>query len=216
MYKATAEDRGRKGTLSKVARTFLSLETRLSQPLQACGGVGWLYCMPLAIVLLGIGYGVNRPTTWSGDTYALYWNNEDDRISLSSTAGYLTTNKHMHGRWLGDCKALSRTPSVVLQLEVTIWVLFHLHCVVWFLDAGLQTDETICTPQPVKDACVCSTLHIQGNSVHKHHNRCPVHNNTEEHNCTRRNTVVGRGRWNSYNIIFLYIACMSDPAVNIR
>ena len=49
-------------------------------------------------------------------------------------------------------------------------------------------------PKPAEDACICSTLHIQGNSVHKHYNRCPVHNDTEEHNCTRRNTVMGRGR----------------------
>ena len=36
--------------------------------------------------------------------------------------------------------------------------------------------ETIHMPQPVEDACVCSTLHMQGSSVHKHYNRCPVHN----------------------------------------
>ena len=47
-----------------------------------------------------------------------------------------------------------------------------------------ELPETINTPEPVEDACVCSTLHMQGNSVHKHYNRCPVHNDTEEHNCT--------------------------------
>ena len=52
--------------------------------------------------------------------------------------------------------------------------------------------ETISTPEPVEDACICSMLHIQGSSVHKHYNRCPVHNDTEEHNYTRRNTVMGR------------------------
>ena len=54
-----------------------------------------------------------------------------------------------------------------------------------------ELPETISTPEPVEDACVCSTLHMQGNSVHKY-NRCPVHNDTEEHNCTLRNTVMGR------------------------
>ena len=50
----------------------------------------------------------------------------------------------------------------------------------------------ISTPQPVENSCVCSTLHIHRNSAHKHYNRCPVHNDTEEHNCTLRNTVTGR------------------------
>ena len=57
----------------------------------------------------------------------------------------------------------------------------------------VQFDEQpISTPEPVEDACICSTLHMHGNSVHKHYNRCPVHNDTEEHNRTRRNTVMGR------------------------
>ena len=52
---------------------------------------------------------------------------------------------------------------------------------------------TMSTPEPVEDACICSSmLHIQRNSVYKYYNRCPVHNDTEEHNCTRRNTVMGR------------------------
>ena len=55
-----------------------------------------------------------------------------------------------------------------------------------------ELPETISTPVPVEDACICSTLHIQGSSVHKHYNRCTVHNDTEEHNCARRNTVMGR------------------------
>ena len=55
-----------------------------------------------------------------------------------------------------------------------------------------ELPETICMPQSAEDACVCSTLHMQGNSVYQHYNRCPVHNDTEEHNCTRRNTVIGR------------------------
>ena len=52
--------------------------------------------------------------------------------------------------------------------------------------------ETISTPEPVEDACVCSTLHTQGSSAYKYQYRCPVHNDTEEHNCTRRNTVMDR------------------------
>ena len=54
-----------------------------------------------------------------------------------------------------------------------------------------QFDELISTPDPLADTCVCSMLHMQGNSVHKY-NRCPVHNDTGEHNCTLRNTVIGR------------------------
>ena len=50
----------------------------------------------------------------------------------------------------------------------------------------------ISTPQPVKDACTCSVLHFQENTEHKYQYRCPVHNDTEEHNCTPRNTVIGR------------------------
>ena len=52
--------------------------------------------------------------------------------------------------------------------------------------------ETISTPEPVEDTCVCSTLHIQGSSAYNYQYRCPVHNDTEEHNCTKRNTVMGR------------------------
>ena len=52
--------------------------------------------------------------------------------------------------------------------------------------------ETNCMPEPAEDACVCSTLHIQGGSSYKCQYRCPVHNDTEEHNCTRRNVVMGK------------------------
>ena len=50
----------------------------------------------------------------------------------------------------------------------------------------------ISSPQPAKDACTCSILHFQKNTEHKYQYRCPVHNDTEEHNCTPRNTVIGR------------------------
>jgi len=47
------------------------------------------------------------------------------------------------------------------------------------------------TPQPVEDSCICSSLHIQGAVMHKSYHRCPVHNDTMEHNRTRRNIVTG-------------------------
>ena len=56
-----------------------------------------------------------------------------------------------------------------------------------------EQPETISTPESAEDTCVCSTLHIQESSAYKYQYRCPVHNDTEEHNCMRRNTVIGRG-----------------------
>ena len=55
-----------------------------------------------------------------------------------------------------------------------------------------ETPETISMPKPVEDACICSTLQIQGNSAYKYQYRCLVHNDTEEHNCMRSNVVIGR------------------------
>ena len=43
----------------------------------------------------------------------------------------------------------------------------------------------------VDDACICSSLHIQGAAMHKCYHRCPVHNDTMEHNRSRRNIVPG-------------------------
>ena len=51
---------------------------------------------------------------------------------------------------------------------------------------------TISMPEPVEDACICSTLHVQESLAYKYQYRCPVHNDTEEHNYTRRNTVMGK------------------------
>ena len=84
---------------------------------------------------------------------------------------------------------------VVLQLDMNIDVISFALCMLpdFCIHAGLQTDETISTPEPVKDSCVCSTLHSQGNSAYIYNYRCPVHNDTEEHNCKRRNVVIGRG-----------------------
>ena len=67
-------------------------------------------------------------------------------------------------------------------------------CIVTGQPNFVQFDELplkISSPQSAEDVCVCSTLHIQGNTVHQHYNRCPVHNDTEEYNFTRRNTVIG-------------------------
>ena len=44
-----------------------------------------------------------------------------------------------------------------------------------------EMPETISTPEPVEDACICSTLYIQGGSSYKYQHRCPIHNDTEEH-----------------------------------
>ena len=55
-----------------------------------------------------------------------------------------------------------------------------------------ELPETISTPEPVEDACICSMLQIQGSSAYNYQYRCAVHNDTEEHNCTGRNTVIGR------------------------
>ena len=59
----------------------------------------------------------------------------------------------------------------------------------------VQFDKLPETPLPVEDACICSTLHIQGKAMQKYYNRCPVHNDTEEHtDYTRRNIVIGQGQ----------------------
>ena len=69
----------------------------------------------------------------------------------------------------------------------------------------------ISTPEPVEDACICSMLHIHGNCVHKYHYRCPVHNDTEEHNCTRRNTVMGRWlMWNNKMYVKISFLLLMD------
>ena len=58
-----------------------------------------------------------------------------------------------------------------------------------------ELPETINTTQPVEDACICSTLYVQGKAIHKYYNRCQVHNDTEEHtDYTRRNIVIGQGQ----------------------
>ena len=51
------------------------------------------------------------------------------------------------------------------------------------------------TPHAV-DRCICSSLHIHGNSVNvRYYHRCPVHNDTMEHNCTHFSIVTGQSNF---------------------
>ena len=62
----------------------------------------------------------------------------------------------------------------------------------------VQRKHTPPHPQPVEDSCICSSLHVHGNLVNvRYSHRCPLHNDTMEHDCTRRNIVTGRGNVNS-------------------
>ena len=57
-------------------------------------------------------------------------------------------------------------------------------------------DGQLDTPQAVEDWCICSSLHIHGNSVNvRYYHRCPVHNDTLEHNCTHNNIVTGQSNF---------------------
>ena len=57
----------------------------------------------------------------------------------------------------------------------------------------VPSDGQLDTPQAVEDRCICGSLHIHGNSVNvRYYHRCPVHNDTLEHNCTHNNTVTGK------------------------
>ena len=93
MYGATAEARGRKSTLSAVARAFLSLETTFATAV--C-----LWWLRLALLHAprdrsspSIGYGVNM--TWNGDTYVLHWNYGDDRLYTQLNSG-ISNDKQAH------------------------------------------------------------------------------------------------------------------------
>ena len=51
------------------------------------------------------------------------------------------------------------------------------------------------TPQAV-DWCICTSLHIHGNSVNvRYYHRCPVHNDTLEHDYTPTNIVTGQSNF---------------------
>ena len=50
---------------------------------------------------------------------------------------------------------------------------------------AVEQPEAIHTAKRVEDACICSSLLVQGNRVNvRYYHRCPVHNDTLEHNCT--------------------------------
>jgi len=75
--------------------------------------------------------------------------------------------------------------------------MIHKYCI-WFppltTEIRLQRfpdQEQTVDIQTVDDACICSSLHIQGTVMHKYYHRCPVHNDTMENNRTRRNIVTG-------------------------
>ena len=56
---------------------------------------------------------------------------------------------------------------------------------------GLQAVEQSETIHRVEDACICSSLHIQGTFTYTDSHRCPLHNDTLEHDCTVKNIVPG-------------------------
>ena len=41
------------------------------------------------------------------------------------------------------------------------------------------------------NACICSSLHIQGTFTYADTHRCMLHNDTLEHDCTTKNIVPG-------------------------
>ena len=60
-----------------------------------------------------------------------------------------------------------------------------------FLGWSYPSDGRLDTPQAVEDRCICSSLHIYGNSVDVcYYHRCPVHSDTAEHNCMHTNIVT--------------------------
>ena len=57
---------------------------------------------------------------------------------------------------------------------------------------AVEQSETIHTAKKTEDACVCSSLYVQGNRVNvRYYHRCSVHNDTLEHDCTHNNIVTG-------------------------
>ena len=55
---------------------------------------------------------------------------------------------------------------------------------------GLQAEQSE-TIHRVEDACICSSLHVQGTFTYTDTHRCPLHNDTMEHDCTSKNIVPG-------------------------
>ena len=71
-------------------------------------------------------------------------------------------------------------------------------CTVKNIVPGLivPSDGQLDAPQPVEDRCVCSSLHVHGNLVNVcYYHRCPVHNDTLEHDCTNDNIVTGQANF---------------------
>ena len=62
------------------------------------------------------------------------------------------------------------------------------------IEIGLQADEqseTIHTAKREDSTCICSSLHIQGRFTYTDSHRCPLHNDTMEHDCTSKNIISG-------------------------
>ena len=61
---------------------------------------------------------------------------------------------------------------------------------------AVEQPETIHTAKRVEDTCICSSLHVQGNRVNvRYYHRCPVHNDTMEHDCTHNHIVTGQSNF---------------------
>ena len=56
---------------------------------------------------------------------------------------------------------------------------------------AVEQPETIHTAKRVEDTCICSSLHVQGTFIYTDSHRCPLHNDTMEHNCTSKSIVPG-------------------------
>ena len=56
---------------------------------------------------------------------------------------------------------------------------------------AVEQSETIHTAKIVEDACICSSLHVQGMFTYTDSHKCPLHNDTMEHDCTSKNIVPG-------------------------
>ena len=71
----------------------------------------------------------------------------------------------------------------------------------------VPSDGQLDTPQAVEDWCICTSLHIHGNSVNVCYcHRCPVHNDTLEHDCTHNNIVTGQSNFVQFDELPLTIS----------
>ena len=61
---------------------------------------------------------------------------------------------------------------------------------------AVEQPEMIHTANRVEDTCICSSLVVQGNRVNvRYYHRCPVHNDTLEHDCTHNNISTGQSNF---------------------